>query len=160
MDLEHHANLLGNLVANLRSLEFAIRAYLYAREDPPHAPLVPGKVLDSAKVDDVMPVNAFTDYSSLSQLIDRFNQLVGKTHPELRLDPSVLALHDALAHGRVSTSDPARDLVLLKFDRPSRGLAHVAYAQPLTADWLKTQIRRVFDEVAKIGKAPGSPIVG
>lgn len=159
MESEEHARLVGRLVGNLQSLEFAIRAYLYERAEPPHTPLPSGQTLDSLKTGDVVPVNALTDYSSLGQLIERYNKLIEKTHPELQVDRSLVSIRDALAHGRVSTSDPAKDFVLLKFDKPSGGVVSVAYAQTLTAVWLKSQTRQVFEEVKKIGKAPGTPIV-
>ena len=158
MDLEEYWKLLGHLVGNLQSFEFAIRAYLYARADPPHTPLASGQILDSIKVGDIVPVNAMTDYSSFGQLIDRYNRLLEKTHPELQLDRSIVLVRDAIAHGRVSTSDPTKDLVLLKFNKPSESATSVTYTQALTPGWLKVQTRRVCEEVTKIRKAPGTPI--
>ncbi len=160
MELEEHARLMGRLVGNLQSLEFALRAYLYAKGDPPHTPFPPGQTLQSLKVGDMAPVNAMTDYSTLVQLIDRYNKLVGSTHPELQLDRSLVSIRDGLAHGRVSALDPADDLVLLKFERPSTSGARVAYSVTLTNDWLQSQIHRVFEELKKVMKAPGTPISG
>jgi hypothetical protein len=73
---EEHAQLLGRIVANLQSLEFALRAYLYNNAVPPHEPFLAGMSLDSLRLGDVVNINAFTDYSSLESLIERYNRLV------------------------------------------------------------------------------------
>src|SRR5216117_3606119 len=99
MDLEEHARLVGRLVGNLDSLEFALRAYLYEKADPPHTPLPAGHTLDSLKIGDAVPINAMTDYSSLGELIDRYNRLVERSSPGLQVDRSLVSLRDALAHG-------------------------------------------------------------
>ncbi|MCX6544817.1 MAG: hypothetical protein NTV05_10455 [Acidobacteria bacterium] len=153
MDYEDHANGLGHLVVNLQALETAIRSYLYGRADSPHIAFAAGQRLDLLKAGDVVSVDAMTDYRNLGQLIDRFNSLVGKSHPELRLDSSVVSLRDALAHGRVLTSDPSADFLLLKFAKPSAGSARVEYAQTISADWLSAQVHRVYEELQKVVKA-------
>ncbi len=159
MDLEEYARLLGRIVGNLHSLEFLLRAFLYANAAPPHAPMPTGVSLNTLNVGDAVPLNAFTDYDALGRLIDRYNNAIGAAHPECVVDPTIVDLRDALAHGRVSSPDPSNDLVLLKFDRPSGSATRVTYAQRLTADWLKDQARRVFAEIEKVAKAPGSPVV-
>ena len=153
MDLEEHAQLVGRLVGNLQSLEFALRAYLYEKKSPPHAPFASGQSLHSFNVGDIVPENAMTDYSTLGKLIERYNQGV---EARFQVDSSIVSVRDALAHGRVSALDPAQDLVLLKFEKPSGGLTKVTYAQALTADWLKSQTTRIFGEIQKICKASGS----
>lgn len=159
MDNKGYTRLLGQLVADLQALEYVIRAYLYARADGPHKPFASDDALDLIKFGDLVPENAMTDYSTLGQLIDRFNRLVANSHPELRLDSSIVSVRDALAHGRVSTGDPSRDLVLVKFGKPRNGLARVEYVQTLTAGWLLGQADRVGEEFEKIAKAPGTRLV-
>lgn len=80
VDLHEHARLLGRLVANLQSLEFVLRAHLYAQSSAPHVPFAAGQSLDSLNVDEVVGENALTDYSSLGQLIDRYNVSIRTTH--------------------------------------------------------------------------------
>lgn len=154
MDIEEHARLLGLIIANLQSLEFLLRATLYAQEDPPHSPLPAGQSLGTLAVGDTLPLNAMTDFSTLGQLIDRYNQRVSATHPQLALDGSLIALRDALAHGRVSAGDPREDMTLVKFDRAGR----VVFSQKLTEQWLRSQASRVWAEIKKLAKAPGSPV--
>ncbi len=100
---------------------------------------------------------ALTDYSTLGQLIDRYNRIVASTYPKLALDSSIVDLRDALAHGRISTIDTKQSLVLLKFDRPSNDLTTVIYSQELTFQWLDEQVDYVLAEVKKIANVPGNP---
>ncbi len=159
MDLEEHARLLGRIIGNLQSLELLLRAYLYAMGDPPHTPLHAGKSFDSLAVGDTVGVNALTDFSSLGELIERYNTRIQTTHPHLVVDDSIVDLRDALAHGRVSAPDPTNDLSLLKFSKPSGGTTRVTFLQKLTDQWSKTQASRVFAEMKEVSQAPGAPIV-
>lgn len=143
----------GRVIAHLHSLEFALRAYLYGKKDAPHADLAAGQTLDSLRVGDTLPENAMTDYSSLDKLIKRYNRLVEKGHPELELDPSLVELRDAFAHGRSSTVDFTKPNFLLKFDPPAGGKIKVCFAESLTFDWLNTQAERVAAELTKVVKA-------
>ncbi len=158
MDLEEYPVLLGRVLSNLHSLEFLLRAFLYAKAAPPHTPFPKGISLDTAKAGDNMPVNAMTDYDSLSHLIARYNAIVSPSRSDLAIDPTVVDLRDALAHGRVSAPNPGDSLLLVKLARPHAGAATVTYSQPLTSAWLKQQTTRIHDEMMKIAHAPGSPV--
>jgi hypothetical protein len=50
MDLEEYALLLGRVIGNLHALEFSLRAFLYAKNDPPHAPPPWGPDMNSMRV--------------------------------------------------------------------------------------------------------------
>jgi hypothetical protein len=158
MNLEKYAHQLGRLHGNLASLEFALRAYLYAHADLPHQPLPNGMVLTSLRVGDSIPENALTDYSTLAQLISRYNRSIPASHAKLSIDPNIVDLRDALAHGRVASSDSEDDFFLLKFSKPSFGQTTITYSQQLSSAWLNQQIDRVRTELDKIINAPGSPL--
>ena len=68
-------------------------------------------------------------------------------------------LRDALAHGRVSASEPNDDLCLLKFDRPVKGRTRVVFSAKLTEEWLKRQIDQVRANAVKATTAAGPAIV-
>jgi hypothetical protein len=159
MNLDNHAFLIGRLVCNLHSLEFVVRAYLYANRSQPHTDLEYGKNLNTLTLGDEVPINAMTDYSTLGQLIDRYNDLVKTTHPDLQIDRSVIDIRDAIAHGRVSSDRPDADLVLLKFEKPVENITTVSFREDLSPEWLSIQVGKVLTELRKVGKAPGTPFL-
>ena len=154
-----HTDLLGKLISNLLSLEFVLRAFLYEHSDPPHNPLPRGLSLNVLKIGDVVPENAMTDFSSLGHLINRYNDVISRRHPNLAVDRTIVELRDALAHGRVSSTDAASDPFLLKFERPGGCKTRVTYSQQLTQEWLREQCNWVREEATKVSEAIGSPDV-
>jgi hypothetical protein len=66
-----------------------------------------------------------------------------------RVDASIVALRDALAHGRVLTQGgfPMR---LVKFSRPVNGVVMVEYAELVDPDWILRQMERVKGETKKV----------
>jgi len=150
-DLETYACLIGKIIVNLHSLEFILRCYLSNRNDPPNATLAPG-ALQKLKVGDVVPLGEMTNFDTLGELIDRYNQYI----PDLAfaVDRSVIDLRDALAHGRASAFDRP-EITLMKFAKPARGAQEtsVVYAEVLNETWLNTQRKRVRDELLKVFEA-------
>lgn len=142
--------LLGKILGNLQSLEFALRAVLYENESEPHYPLDYGKNLNDLSEGDIVPENAMTDYSSLGQLIDRFNSEIADGDNRLMVDQDLLKLRDALAHGRVSSKSESGDLVLIKFDRPKNNTVKVSYVQKMTKDWLKAQVKKIYEQTKMV----------
>jgi hypothetical protein len=96
MDLREHALMMGKLLVSFHCLEYALRAFLYERCDPPHKPLAPGTNLDTMTFGEVVTENAITRWDSLTYLISRYNRTVGDG--QLKVDHSLVELRDALAH--------------------------------------------------------------
>jgi hypothetical protein len=147
---------LGQLVGNLQSLEFALRAVLYNANLPPEGGPELSIQLHQLEQGQVVPVNAMTDYRSLNQLITDYNKLVDRS---LRVDTRVVALRDALAHGRLAMPEPAADMIILKFS-PEKEVGPekkrqviVKYAETMTEAWFRKSIRLVLQEVTKVTKA-------
>ncbi len=159
INLEEYAYYLGRLHSSLTTFEFALRGYLYAKGNPPHNSFPFDVSFTHLKIGDIVPENALTDYSTLTQLIDRYNALMKPVYPEAIVDISIVNLRDALAHGRIITNDPTKDLVLLKFSKPIKGSdsAIVTYSQELTIEWLDQQVEHIYAEIIKIQTAPDSP---
>ena len=153
MDLLEHACELGKLLGNLQSLELGLRSFLYHQQDPPHSPAAQGSSLLAPLVGDEVPENAFTDWSSLGQLVDRFNARVSVSDPTLVVDRSVVDLRDMLVHGRLSASSAAPPLRLVKFDKPVKGRARVTFSAEITLDWLKSSVTRVRHEIEIVQRA-------
>jgi hypothetical protein len=159
MKAEEYALWIGRLVVNLQGLEFLLRAYLYSQADEPHVPLAPGVSLDSMAVGDTAAENAFTDFSTLGHLIERYNTRVAGTHSDLTIDHSIVQLRDALAHGRLSAATPDGDPCLLKFERPVAGRARVVFSERLTEAWCTTHLEHIMSAVKKVMTAAGPSVV-
>jgi hypothetical protein len=144
---------LGRLVGNLHSLEFALRGVLY-NADPPR-PGDPSLLiqLHELRVGQTVPVNALTDYRTLEKLITAYNELVASRDAGLCVDTAVVDLRDAIAHGRVSSAEPAPDMMILKFGPEKSDQVTVAYAATMTEAWFKRQISRVYQEMMKVYSA-------
>jgi len=142
--------LIGKLYSNLQSLEFVLRAALYDNKSKPHNPIEYGMSINTFSVGDIVPENALTDYSTLKQLIDRYNKEIAKDDPLLMVDNAIVTIRDALAHGRVSSNSPEDDMMILKFDIPKNSQVKVVFAQKMTKDWFKEKISKVYNEVLKV----------
>lgn len=87
LNLDGYITLVGKIIVNLQSLEFALRTFLYSKKDGPHTPLLSGRNLNDYAVDEWVPENAMTSYDSLGDLIKRYNTLVDK---EKQIDTTIV----------------------------------------------------------------------
>jgi len=147
-----YSETVGKILANLQALELLLRRYLYDRSDPPCDPLE--RQLNDLALGDAVPENPLTDWSTLGQLIDRYNGRVAQLRPSLAVDMGVVAVRDALAHSRVWlpewSAEPDAPPVLLKFTKPSAGVAKVSFMQVASSAWLETRIRMLNGEIEKV----------
>jgi hypothetical protein len=148
--LEDHAYHLGSLLANFQSLEFGLRSYL---QSLPHAPAlgVPhGQDIYAVPIGGQVPENAFTNYDSLGVLISKYNE-AARQRSSAEIDPSLVEIRDALAHGRVSAQITDDTLRLLKFSRPKNGIVEVTFNALLSRDWFLDKKKRVCDALLTVG---------
>lgn len=123
MNMNRDAQLLGELVSNLLSLELVLRL---------------SKVNHfSLKIGNIVDENEFTNDDTLVQLIDKYNDYVKSYDPALIIDKSLVSTRDALAHGRIVRSRSEGSSRLLKFDKPDngrvkRGRARITLSLPKT----------------------------
>jgi hypothetical protein len=89
IDEQRYVLLLGKIFANLQGLEFAIRAFLYEKSDPPHSKMRGDKNLYEYCVDEQVPENAMTSYDTLGDLIKRYNRLA---IPERQVGENIYSL--------------------------------------------------------------------
>lgn len=154
--LHDHTLALGKLVTNLLSLEAALRFFLSdtdAANGLPQASL--GELL-RARLGQSFELCALTDYGALGALIDRYNERVLPRAVSLKINrEELVTLRDALAHGRLVSSEPAPPLTLFKFTRPLPGAATVtvAVAERLTPEWFRHHTSRIFREVQNVTEA-------
>ena len=76
-----------------------------------------------------------TNYDSLEQLIDKYNNVVNPANSLFLLDRTVVEIRDALAHGRVMSRTSNPPLRIFKFNRPNRGNVDVVYDQTMDQQW-------------------------
>ncbi len=148
-----HTQGLGTLYGYLQSLEFLLRLFLYKRRSRPHTFFKRGQNLTGLDIGAILPENAITDYDPLSKLIRRYNAIAERSFPGYEIDPKLVTLRDALAHGRVFIPKNGLPPQLLKFASPKNGKVKVMYSASLTPHWCKTEILRVHDDINKVGAA-------
>lgn len=155
MGLHEHAYELGSLLANFHSLEFILRGFLYNIYGGELG--VPfGEDIYTVTIGHSLPENAFTNYDSLRELIAKYNS-VAREHSQPQIDPTLVEIRDALAHGRVSAAETSDDLRLLKFSKPRRGFVEVTFNAPLSHDWFLEQRRRVREALLTVIAVTGPP---
>ena len=150
-DDEHAANL-GKLMANLHGLEFTLRAFLAKR----NASNEPGVNLRSAGEGDWVAVNSFTNYDPLCRLVNKFNAIVQNPHPEALIDSSVVAVRDAIAHGRIAGEAPSFPMTLMKFGKPKNGKVQIITKVVMDHAWFKAKVNLVREQIEKVYSASRS----
>jgi hypothetical protein len=140
---EQYPLMVGKMVSNLASLEFALRTVIYLNETPPSRRSPIAKPLTDLRAGDKVDANAITSWDSLRDLVRKYNE----RNPSSRISESLVELRDALAHGRILTDDPKKDLQLIRFSRPSDGKVIVEIAQTMSFEWLGQQIHLLHDAV-------------
>src|SRR6266496_3651952 len=152
---EEYSATVGKILANLQALELLLRRFLYEKQDAPHAPLQ--TPLNVVKVGDYVPENAATDWSRLGDLIKRYNKRVAWTRKDLVVDPGIVAVRDALAHGRVWLPnwdvDADAPPILLRFRKPKDGKVAVESLEVMSGAWLEATIASTSAQTEKVAVA-------
>ena len=139
--------LVGAIVTHLQSLEFVLRRILYecAGLDRPGV----HDDLTRLKKGDRVALDPITNYDTLGEVIDKVNALLASRGLPERIDKSLVALRDAIAHGRALADHPG-PFTLIKFSKPpkpSHGKVTVEFTQVMTVEWLREQSVRTEREV-------------
>lgn len=142
---EYYAKL-GLLLGNLHSLEFALRAFLFKRNSDSE-PVVDFK---RATEGDWVEINSFTNYDSLSKLVDKFNHIVEDSNPEAVIDTSVVTIRDLLAHGRIAGQAPSYPMTLLKFGAPKDKKVQIVAEVVMDEAWFKATVNLVSEQIYKV----------
>ena len=145
---------LGKIVSNLHGLEVLLRVFLHNVDKKRYGTSPPEVALNKINVGVAVPENYFTNYDSLGDLIQKYNNLVAKLgEQELRIDETIVTLRDAIAHGRVLGLKPEPPFQLYKFGKPTKKQVPVIDIIDLTDARLKKEIGCVFEELMKVKKA-------
>lgn len=149
------AERLGSIKANLLSLEFLLRVFLFNSEGKVSGGSCRPISLHSLEAGQLAPVNALTNYDSLGQLIDKFNHFVKQNSAEeLCINKAQLVdLRDALAHGRAFTDRPAPPFRLLKFAKPRGEKVEVTFSALMTKEWFVNQAGYILQAMKSVQEA-------
>jgi len=153
MEPEQHPLNLGKLLVNFQSLEFALRAFLLKIEDILGSPFPQSKNLHELSEGDEVPENAFTNYDTLGQLMEKYNSNPKIIAVGLHIDKNIVNIRDAITHGRVSGLTPTPPFRLLKFSRPKNNRTKVTFSILLTQEWYNQQLARVQNAVLTVRQA-------
>jgi len=141
---------IGKIVANLLSLEVALRLILDELQSIHGA----GKrmQIDFMKLTkgEWVPEIYFTNYDTLNQLTRKVNSELHSRGLSERVDESLVELRDTLAQGRVLALNPDGHYRVLKFSKPKDSKVQVTVSVDITPDWLSQQINRTENELQKV----------
>jgi hypothetical protein len=141
VEWQDHTHQVGCIVTNLQSLETILRYFLLR---------VHGQQVQFPKVGDVTAAKTYlTNYMSLGQLVDEFNNALTQAESEFKVDREVVVIRDSVAHGRLLTEKelPYR---LWKFGKKINGRVTIDFCEELTLDWLKVKSQMIFGEKEKV----------
>ena len=147
MEMSDYLLTLGKLVANLHSLEFALRAFLLKNFESRE----PKADLKTINAGDEVPLNSFTNYAPLGRIIDQYNEVVQPYYPDYCVDKVVVEIRDMIAHGRVSGLTPNPPFQLVKFSKPNKnGMVPVEHVVIVDLHWLSSNVNLVLDQIRKV----------
>lgn len=146
---QNYAEELGKLISNLRSLEFLLRAFLYAYHN---------KTKTESKLEiftynegDEIICNEMTNYDTLGNLIDEFNKICNKNN---KLDKDrITRLRDGLAHGRIVSPTKDGTMTLFKFSKPRKDTPQIVECtikMTLDSEFFSKNIKYIMHEIGKV----------
>jgi len=138
---------------NFQSLEFALRAFLVNNEIA--SGIISSQGINPTEMNrgDIVPENAFTNWNTLKQLIEKYNSNPKVLSAGLIIDKTLVDIQDAIAHGRVSALTPSASPKLLKFSKPEDNQVKVTFSVSMTKEWFGEQIKRAYSAVLKVSEA-------
>lgn len=153
MEQEKYPLNCGKLLVNFQSLEFALRAFLVNNEIASGITSSQATNLKEMNRGDIVPENAFTNWNTLKQLIEKYNSNPKILSAGLIIDKTLVDIRDAIAHGRVSAPTPSASPQLLKFSKPKDNQVKVTFSVSMTKEWFGEQIKRAYNAVLKVNEA-------
>jgi len=141
MNIDKHLMLLGQLVGSIQSLEFSLRIALYFKNNSKLPP-----DLQRMKVGDIVTENQLTNYDTLGELINKYNHEIADVYSFSRVDEKMVALRDAIAHGRVTSSELTEHSRLIKFNKPEDGKVTVTFSEEMNFEWISKKTKEVIEK--------------
>jgi hypothetical protein len=143
MTFDEHYEGVGRIVGNLQSLELVLRLFLYEEKAEEGQLPQPG--------DTTVRETWLTNYKSLGEVVSAYNAKLTKDEmPRFVVDNTVVAVRDALAHGRVVSLKPSPPFTLFKFVKPRKGIVPIESADELALASLNTKINLTHAQIIKV----------
>jgi hypothetical protein len=158
MKLSEHCMQLGKLASSLQGLEFALRAFLLKHNEAHEPKVNPATITAGNQV----ALNSFTNWDTLGQLIDKFNDVAKASCPACCVDRTVVDVRDMIAHGRVAGRGPEPPWQLIKFGKPSGQKVPVEQVVTVDEQWLLSNVQMVTSQLKNVydaSKALGQGIM-
>jgi hypothetical protein len=148
MNGDDHLAGLGKVTGNFHALEHVLRVFLCEAK---------GEQLEypSSTASSVVETH-LTNRDSLKPITDEYNDALGPTEQQHRVDPTVVDIRDALAHGRIASAIESFPVTLFKFgkkDATSKIL--VERVDVLDETWFENKralVRKQIDAVVACSK--------
>lgn len=140
---------LGGLINDIQTLELLLRVFLHNNR-PTGSLKTDFNLIENAAIGDQVSLDAFTNYDTLSELIDKVNQHPKATATKLLVDRSLVRLRDALAHGRKYARKPELPFKLIKFGKPANNQVQVEFVATVSTEWLVDQRMRLNCAIASL----------
>lgn len=148
---ENHTLRFGKLLGNLQTLETMLRMYLLIADKKRTRNTTPGIRYWEMNIGDMVSVDAFTNYDQLTILIDKFNEDTHSRSLGVTVDMGVVRIRDLLAHGRKAADSPdARQMKIIKFDKPIGGQVRVADCALMNEAWFEVNTKFVYDQLMNV----------
>ena len=157
--LKRYAFLVGSLVINFQSLEILLRLFLQAQPGAESMGIPYGQDIYSAPVGSVVGLCPLTNLDSLDKLIEKYNR-VAYAQGKPKIDPKLVEVRDALAHGRNSATMEGIPMRSIKYSaplHPEKKTVKVTFNAVLDEDWFKEQKARVVAAMRTVHQASQKP---
>lgn len=140
---DDHLTGIGKIVGNLHALEHVLRIFLCEAYGEKIEYPASG-VMELAETH-------LTDYASLDKVVAAFNASLSAQEQQYRVDPAVVKVRDALAHGRVTSLSASFPVTLYKFGRASNNKrVPVEYSEVLSKEWFEEKRKMLWDSICNV----------
>ena len=134
---------LGKIIGNLQALEHVLRIFLCE---------VHGQKIEypASGIAELAETH-LTDFASLDKVVAVYDASLSAQEQQYRVDPAVVKVRDALAHGRVTSLSTTFPVTLYKFGRADGNKrVPVEYAVLLTKEWFEEKRKLLFGSIQKV----------
>lgn len=120
-----------------------------------------GQDIYSSPVGTVVGLCPLTNLDSLDKVIEKFNR-IAHVQGKPKIDPKLVEVRDALAHGRNSANMAGIPMRSIKFSaplHPEKKTVKVSFNAVLDEQWFKEQKVRVLEALKSVQQASQQPQV-
>jgi hypothetical protein len=148
---EKYSRCLGQLISGFQMLELFIRVRLQDMPDARPMGITAYQDMFAYPEGTELPVTEMTSFDALGKVITRYNKEARKwSYPEL--DPFLVELRDAIAHGKFGWDEKTNRVRLIKFSEHRNGKVTVVLNVEISEEWCEEQRERITKATAELTK--------